>query len=91
MPLFRPNISHIVDLYNNPLYGLTCIYKETQENERLYKICEDQEDVIQLQLEAIDSQKAYISQLQYNYNSLYYGQGSSYYIPNKKENTNPIH
>ena len=67
------------------------LYKETQENERLYKICEDQEDVIQLQLEAIDSQKAYISQLQYNYNSLYYGQGSSYYIPNKKENTNPIH
>jgi hypothetical protein len=67
------------------------LYKETQENERLYKICEDQEDVIQLQLEAINSQKVYISQLQYNYNSLYYGQGSSHYIPNKKENTNPIH
>jgi hypothetical protein len=67
------------------------LYKETQENERLYKICEDQEDVIQLQLEAINSQKVYISQLQYNYNSLYYGQGSSYYTPNKKEDTNPIH
>lgn len=67
------------------------LYKETQENERLYKICEDQEDVIQLQLEAINSQKVYISQLQYNYNSLYYGQGNSYYSPNKKEDTNPIH
>ena len=67
------------------------LYKETQENERLYKICEDQEDVIQLQLEAINSQKVYISQLQYNYNSLYYGQGNSYYSPNKKEDTNPIY
>jgi len=84
---------------NNVLYFLFLLlalsgynlYKESQDNERLYKICTDQEGVIQLQLEAINSQKVYISQLQHNYNNLYYSQGSSYYTPNKKENTNPIH
>ena len=67
------------------------LYKESQDNERLYKICTDQEETIQLQSKAINSQKVYISQLQHNYNNLYYSQGSSYYTPNKKENTNPIH
>lgn len=67
------------------------LYKESQENERFYKICTDQENVIKLQSEAINSQKTYISQLQYNYNNLYYNQGGSNYIPNKKQDTSPVH
>lgn len=67
------------------------LYKEGQDNERLYKICTDQEETIQLQSKAIDSQKVYISQLQYSYNNLYYGKGSSYYPSNKEKNSNPIH
>jgi regulator of RNase E activity RraB len=62
------------------------LYKESQDNERLYKICTDQEDTIQLQSKAINSQKVYISQLQYSYNNLYYGKGASYDNPNT-----PIH
>lgn len=67
------------------------LYKESQDNERLYKICTDQEDTIQLQLEAINSQKTYISQLQYSYKNLFYGKDGVYYTPSKKENANPIH
>lgn len=67
------------------------LYQETQENNRFYEICTDQEDVIKLQLEAINSQKVYISQLQYNYNNLYYGAISPHYSPNKKQNSSPIH
>ena len=67
------------------------LHKESQDNERLYKICTDQEDTIQLQLEAINSQKVYISQLQYTYNNLYYGKGSSYDLQNKEKNSSPIH
>ena len=67
------------------------LYKETQESDRFYKICTDQEDVINLQSDAISSQKAYISQLQYNYNNLYYSQSGSRYIPNKNQDENPIH
>lgn len=79
---------------NNVLYFLFFLlalvtynlYKESQDNERLYKICTDQEDVIQLQLEAIKSQKVYINHLQYSYNNLYHGKSSSY--PNADQ---PIH
>ena len=67
------------------------LYKESQENERFYKICTDQEDVIKLQSDAINSQKVYISQLQYNYDSLYYGTSNPHYSPNKKQNGSPIH
>ena len=67
------------------------LYKESQENERFYKICTDQEDVIKLQSKAINSQKAYISQLQHNYNNLYYNQGGLHYAPNKKQDANPVH
>jgi regulator of RNase E activity RraB len=84
---------------NNVLYFLFFLlalatynlYKESQDNERLYKICTDQEDTIQLQLEAINSQKLYINQLKYTYNNLYYGKGSSYHLPNKEKNSSPIH
>lgn len=67
------------------------LYKESQENERFYKICTDQEDVIKLQSKAINSQKAYISQLQHNYSNLYYNQGGLHYSPNKKQDANPVH
>lgn len=59
------------------------LYKESQDNERLYKICTDQEETIQLQSKAINSQKVYINHLQYSYNDLYYGKGSSYSNPDK--------
>lgn len=59
------------------------LYKESQDNERLYKICTDQEDTIQLQLEAINSQKVYINHLQYSYNNLYYSKGDPYSNPDK--------
>lgn len=76
---------------NNVLYFLFFLlalatynlYKESQDNERLYKICTDQEDTIQLQLEAINSQKVYINHLQYSYNNLYYSKGDLYSNPDK--------
>ena len=66
------------------------LYKETQENKRLYKICVDQEDVIQLQSKAIDSQKIYINELKYRYDNISYGKGNLTYPSHKKENS-PIH
>ena len=39
------------------------LYKETQENERLFKICTDQEEVIQMQSNAIEYQKMYLNYL----------------------------
>ena len=52
------------------------LYKETQENERLYKICTDQEEVIQMQNNAIEYQKLYLNYLNNNY---------------KKKSSHPIH
>jgi hypothetical protein len=43
------------------------LYKETQENERLFKICTDQEEVIQMQNNAIEYQKLYLNYLNNNY------------------------
>ncbi len=44
------------------------LYKETQENERLFKICTDQESVIQTQKSAIQYQNLYLNYLRNNYN-----------------------
>jgi hypothetical protein len=52
------------------------LYKETQENERLYKICTDQEEAIQMQNNAIEYQKLYLNYLNNNY---------------KKKSSHPIH
>jgi len=39
------------------------LYEESIENQRLYKICQDQEEVIQLQADAIARQNLYINVL----------------------------
>jgi hypothetical protein len=39
------------------------LYEESIENQRLYKICQDQEEVIQLQTDAIARQNLYINLL----------------------------
>jgi hypothetical protein len=44
------------------------LYKETQENERLFKICADQEEVIQEQNAAIEYQNLYLNYLRNSYN-----------------------
>lgn len=68
------------------------LYRSNLDNERLRTICEDQDETMQLQDQAISAQKSYISRLQYNYNNLYYSNyGQQYYTPNNKQETNPIH
>ena len=55
------------------------LYVQDQENIRLYKICKDQDDTIQLQLEAINYQQLYINRLKSYYNnSLIYDNDNSY-------------
>lgn len=68
------------------------LYRSNLDNERLHAICEDQDETMQLQDQAISAQKSYISRLQYNYNNLYYtNHGQQYYAPNNKQEANPIH
>lgn len=49
------------------------LYEKTVDNNRLYKICKDQDETIQLQSEAIDKQNLYINILNNssNYKSIY--------------------
>ncbi len=85
---------------NNILYflavlALICscfLYKERLKNDRLYKICQDQDDTIQLQLEAISSQRSYISKLKDHYNNnLIYNRNSYDDYPFSRSPENPIH
>lgn len=69
------------------------LYVQDQENIRLYKICKDQDDTIQLQLEAINYQQLlYINRLKSYYNnSLIYDNDNSYNQFFDQPQGNPIH
>lgn len=68
------------------------LYVQDQENIRLYKICKDQDDTIQLQLEAINYQQLYINRLKSYYNnSLIYDDYNSYNQFFDQPQGNPIH
>ena len=69
------NISHFLSFLL--ILVLYFLYKESQENIRIYNICVEQEAVIQEQKAAMYNQSSYIKTLEYYYSYYYNNETNS--------------